>query len=58
MILWWKYCVIGLRIETNLRCIRNDVEIAPIDVPVQMTFMQLLNVVYDIFGVDKESKLI
>ena len=47
-----------LRTETNLRYIGNDVEIVPIDVPVQKTFMQLLNMAYDIFGVDKESQLI
>ena len=33
-------------------------EILPIDVLVQTKFMQLLNMVYDIFGVDKESQLI
>ena len=42
-----------LRTETNLRYIEKDVEIVPIDVPVQTTFMQLLNMVYDIFDVDK-----
>ena len=44
--------------KTNLRYIGNDVEIVPIDVPIQMTFMQLLNMVYDYFFVNKESQLI
>ena len=47
-----------LRTETDLRYIGKDVEIVPIDVPVQTTFMQLLNMIYDIFGVDEESQLI
>ena len=47
-----------LRTKTNLRYIEKDVEIVPIDVPVRTTFMQLLNLVYDIFGLDKESQLI
>ena len=33
-------------------------EIEPIDVPVHTIFMQLLNMVYDIFGINKESQLI
>ena len=33
-------------------------EIVPIDVLVQTTFMQLLNMVYDMFGIDKEFQLI
>ena len=47
-----------MRTKTNLRYIGNDVEIVPIDVPIQMTFMQLLNMVYDYFSVNKESQLI
>ena len=47
-----------LRTETDLRYIGKDVEVVPIDVPVQTTFMQLLNMIYDIFGVDEESQLI
>ena len=40
-------------IKTNLRYIGNNVEIEPINMPIHMTFVELLNMIYDIIGVDK-----
>ena len=47
-----------LRIETNLRYIGNNVEIEPIDVPIHTTFVDLLNMIYDIIGVKRHYQLI
>ena len=38
---------------TILRYIGNNVEIEPIDVPIYTTFVVLLNMIYDIIGVDR-----
>ncbi|KAL6341074.1 hypothetical protein AAG906_032189 [Vitis piasezkii] len=47
-----------LRIEMDLRYIGNNVEIEPIDVPIHMTFVVLLNMIYDIIGVDRHYQLV
>ena len=47
-----------LRTETDLRYIGNNVEIEPIDVPIHTTFVVLLNMIYDIIGVDKHYQLV
>ena len=47
-----------LRTETDLRYIGNNVEIEPIDVPIDTTFAVLLNMIYDIIGVDRQYQLV
>ncbi|RVX13203.1 hypothetical protein CK203_017957 [Vitis vinifera] len=47
-----------LRTETDLRYIGNNVEIEPIDVPIHTTFVELLKMIYDIIGVDRDYQLI
>ena len=42
----------------DLRYIGNNVEIEPIDVPIHTTFVVLLNMIYDIIGVDKHYQLV
>ncbi|RVW33255.1 hypothetical protein CK203_105675 [Vitis vinifera] len=42
----------------DLRYIGNNVEIEPIDVLIHMTFVVLLNMTYDIIGVDKHYQLV
>ena len=43
---------------TILRYIGNNVEIEPIDVPIYTTFVVLLNMIYDIIGVDRHYQLL
>ena len=47
-----------LRTETDLRYIGNNVEIEPIDVPIHTTFVELLKMIYDIIGVDRDYQLV
>ena len=47
-----------LRTETNLRYIGNNVETEPIDVPIHTTFVELLKMIYDIIGVDRDYQLV
>ncbi|RVW84296.1 Serine/threonine-protein phosphatase 7 long form-like [Vitis vinifera] len=47
-----------LRTETDLRYIGNNVEIEPIDVPIHTTFVELLKMIYDIIGVDRDDQLV
>ena len=47
-----------LRTEMDLRYIGNNVEIEPIDVPIHMTFVVLLKMIYDIIGVDRDYQLV
>ena len=47
-----------LRTETDLRYIGNNVEIEPIDVSIHMTFVVLLNMIYDIIGVERHYQLV
>ena len=47
-----------LRTKMDLRYIGNNVEIEPIDVPIHTTFVVLLNMIYDIIGVDKHYQLV
>ena len=47
-----------LKTETDLRYIGNNVEIEPIDVPIHTTFVVLLNMIYDIIGVDRHYQLV
>ena len=47
-----------LRTEMDLRYIGNNVEIEPIDVPIHMTFVGLLKMIYDIIGVDRHYQLV
>ena len=42
-----------LRTKMDLRYTGNNVDIEPIDVPIHTTFVVLLNMIYDIIGVDK-----
>ncbi|KAL6340058.1 hypothetical protein AAG906_038893 [Vitis piasezkii] len=42
----------------DLRCIGNNVEIEPIDVPIHTTFVVLLNMIYGIIGVDRHYQLV
>lgn len=49
----------GIILRTiDLRFIGHDVEIEPIDLFIQMIFIELLNMVYDIIGVAKQFQLI
>ena len=41
-----------------MRYIGNNVEINPIDVPIHMTFVVLLNMIYDIIGIDRHYQLV
>ena len=41
-----------------MRYIGNNVEIEPIDVPIHTTFVVLLNMIYDIIGVDRYYQLV
>ena len=47
-----------LMTEMDLRYIGNNVEIEPIDVPIHTTFVELLNMIYDIIGVDRDDQLV
>ena len=51
MLCYWNITI--LKTETDLRYIRNNVEIELIDVPIHTTFAVLLNMIYDIIGDDK-----
>ena len=42
----------------DLRYIGNNVKIEPIDVLIHTTFVELLNMIYDIIGVDKHNQLV
>ncbi|RVX20495.1 Serine/threonine-protein phosphatase 7 long form-like [Vitis vinifera] len=42
----------------DLRYIGNNVEIEPIDVPIHTTFVELLKMIYDIIGVDRDDQLV
>ncbi|RVW69743.1 hypothetical protein CK203_061859 [Vitis vinifera] len=44
--------------KTDLRYIGNNVEIKPIDVPIHTTFVELLKMIYDIIGVDRDYQLV
>ena len=46
------------RTKTDLRYIGNNVEIEPIYVPIHTTFVVLLNMIYDIIGVDRHYQLV
>ena len=50
--------IIILRTETDLKYIGNNVEIELIDVPIHTTFVELLKIIYDIIGVDKDYQLV
>ena len=43
-----------LRTEIDLRYIGNNVKIETIDVPIHTTFVELLKMIYDIIGVDRD----
>ncbi|RVW69911.1 Serine/threonine-protein phosphatase 7 long form-like [Vitis vinifera] len=47
-----------LRTETDLRYIGNNVEIESIDVPIHTNFVELLKMIYDIIGVDRDDQLV
>ena len=47
-----------LRTKIDLRYIENNVEIELIDVPIHTTFVELLNMIYDILGVDIHYQLV
>ncbi|RVW71392.1 Serine/threonine-protein phosphatase 7 long form-like [Vitis vinifera] len=47
-----------LRTKTDLRYVGNNVEIEPIDVPIHTTFVELLKMIYDIIGVDRDYQLV
>ena len=53
---YWNETI--LRTETDLRYIGNNVEIEPIDVSIHMTFVVLLNMIYDIIDVDRHYQLV
>lgn len=50
--------VIILRTEIDLRYIGNNIEIEPIDVLIDTTFLELLNMIYGIIGVDRHNQLL
>ena len=56
MLCYWNGTI--LRTETDLRYIRNNVEIELIDVPIHTTFAVLLNMIYDIIDVDRHYQLV
>ena len=50
-----------LMTEMDLRYIGNNVEnleIEPIDVPIHTTFVELLKMIYEIIGVDRDYQLV
>nr|CAN68793.1 hypothetical protein VITISV_016173 [Vitis vinifera] len=56
MLCYWNGTI--LRTKTDLRYIGNNVEIEPIDAPIHTTFVELLNMIYDIIGVDRHNQLV
>ena len=42
----------------DLRYIGNNVKIKPIDVLIHTTFVELLNMIYDIIGVERHNQLV
>ena len=53
---YWNGTIV--RTKTNLKYIGNNVEIESIDVPIHTTFVELLNMIYDILGVDIHYQLV
>ena len=53
---YWNETIV--RTKKNLKYIGNNVEIESIDVPIHTTFVELLNMIYDILGVDIHYQLV